>query len=100
LKKRFAETIRRKTRAEWLALMEGSECCVTPVLSLTDAPRHPHNVARETFVTVDGAVQPAPAPRFSRTAPERPKGKAAAAPTADVLRAWGLDGETADRLGA
>ncbi|TAN13076.1 MAG: CoA transferase [Burkholderiaceae bacterium] len=100
LKARLAEVFRQRTRDEWCALMEGTDVCFAPVLDWDEAPRHPHNVARETFVTVDGTVQPAPAPRFSRTEPERPKGKAAAAPVLDVLRAWGLDGETADRLGA
>ncbi len=67
LKIRFADTIRTKTRAEWLEIMEGTNSCVTPVLSLTDAPRHPHNVERSTFVELDGVVQPAPMPRFSET---------------------------------
>ncbi len=67
LKVRFADTIRTKTRAEWLDIMEGTNSCVTPVLSLTDAPRHPHNVERSTFVEVDGVIQPGPMPRFSET---------------------------------
>lgn len=58
---------KRKTRAEWEAVFEGSDACVTPVLSMSEAPRHPHNVARGTFVERDGVPQPAVAPRFSRT---------------------------------
>jgi alpha-methylacyl-CoA racemase len=58
---------RHKTRAEWEAVFAGSDACVTPVLSLSEAPMHPHNRARGTFVEVDGAPQPAVAPRFSRT---------------------------------
>jgi len=58
---------RQKTRAEWEAVFEGSDACVTPVLSLSEAPKHPHNQARGTFAEVDGVVQPAVAPRFSRT---------------------------------
>ena len=53
-------------RDHWCRLLEGSDACFAPVLSLADAPRHPHNVARGTFVTHDGLLQPAPAPRFSR----------------------------------
>jgi alpha-methylacyl-CoA racemase len=56
-----------KTQAEWCALMEGTDVCFAPVLSFTDAPAHPANVARKTYLEVDGVVQPAPAPRFSRT---------------------------------
>ena len=50
--------------------MLGSDVCYAPVLSLAEAPKHPHNVARQTFVEIDGVMQPAPAPRFSRTVPE------------------------------
>jgi hypothetical protein len=61
-----------RTRDQWCELLEGSDACFAPVLSLAEAPRHPHNVARGTFVEVDGIVQPAPAPRFSRTPVARP----------------------------
>ena len=67
LKARFAEVFRGKTRDEWASLFEPSDACVAPVLSLMEAPLHPHNVARKTFVEVDGVIQPAPAPRFSAT---------------------------------
>lgn len=67
LRARLEAVFLTKTQAEWMALMEGSDACFAGVLSLTDAPSHPHHVARGTFVTVDGVVQPAPAPRFSRT---------------------------------
>jgi alpha-methylacyl-CoA racemase len=62
--------IKTKTRDEWDAIMLGSDVCYAPVLSLSEAPKHPHNVARKTFVEVGGVTQPAPAPRFSRTVPE------------------------------
>ena len=65
---RFAE----KTRDEWERILDSPGCCATPVLSLAEAPRHPHLVARETFIDVDGVTQPAPAPRFSRTPPAAP----------------------------
>ena len=67
LRERLESRFLTKTQADWMALMEGSDACFASVLSLTDAPSHPHHVARETFVTVDGVLQPAPAPRFSRT---------------------------------
>jgi len=66
-KKRLTELFLSKTRDEWCEIMEGSDVCFAPVLSMAEAPSHPHNVARGTFVEVDGVVQPGPAPRFSRT---------------------------------
>ena len=67
LKSRFAAVFKTRTRDEWAAQFESTDACVAPVLSLTEAPRHAHNVARGTFVERDGITQPAPAPRFSRT---------------------------------
>ncbi|HEX2028639.1 MAG TPA: CaiB/BaiF CoA-transferase family protein [Nitriliruptorales bacterium] len=66
-KRRLADIFARRTRDEWLACFEGSDACVAPVLSLTEAPQHPHIRARGTFITVGGVRQPAPAPRLSRT---------------------------------
>ena len=90
LKQKLAAVIRRRTRDEWCAIMEGTDVCFAPVLSMTEAPHHPHNVARGTYIEVEGVTQPAPAPRFSRTATAVP---AAAAPagsdTAAVLAAIG-----------
>ena len=67
MKDRLADIFKAKTRDEWCELMEHSDVCFAPVLSLSEAPVHPHNVHRQTFVEVNGVVQPAPAPRFSRT---------------------------------
>jgi alpha-methylacyl-CoA racemase len=67
MKERFAAVFRTKTRDEWCALMEHTDACFAPVLSMAEAPGHPHNVQRGTFTEVAGTVQPAPAPRFSRT---------------------------------
>ena len=67
LRERLAAVIEKKTRDEWCAIMDGTDVCFAPVLDLDEAPLHPHNVARETFVNLDGVVQPAPAPRFSLT---------------------------------
>lgn len=69
----FARRFKTRTRAEWCALLEGTDACFAPVLGMDEAPGHPHFKARATFVEVDGVVQPAPAPRFSRTVPDRPK---------------------------
>ena len=63
----IAEVIKQKSRDEWCALMEHTDVCFAPVLSIAEAPKHPHNVHRKTFVEAGGFVQPAPAPRFSRT---------------------------------
>jgi alpha-methylacyl-CoA racemase len=71
-KARIAQRFKTKSREEWCRLLEGSDACFAPVLSLAEAPRHPHNLARGTFVEIDGIVQPAPAPRFSRTPAARP----------------------------
>jgi alpha-methylacyl-CoA racemase len=66
-KERFAALFQTKTRDEWCQLLEGTDACFAPVLSLAEAPNHPHNIARGSFVTVAGVPQPAPAPRFART---------------------------------
>ncbi len=91
LKPKLAAVIRTKTRAQWCAIMEGSDVCFAPVLSLTEAAEHPHNVARETFIEIDGALQPAAAPRFAG-APHTPQ-RAAPEPgahTDEVMRDWGV----------
>lgn len=72
-KERLTEIFKTKTRAQWCALMEGTDACFAPVLSFSEAPLHPHNVQREAFLTLNGVVQPAPAPRFSRTPAPPPK---------------------------
>ena len=70
LKDKLAAVFKTKTRDEWCDIMEGSDVCFAPVLDMKEAMAHPHNVARKTFVDVDGITQPAPGPRFSRTPPE------------------------------
>lgn len=67
LREKLAHVIAQKTRDEWTAIMGGTDVCFAPVLDLDEAPKHPHNTARQTFVEVAGVVQPAPAPRFSVT---------------------------------
>ena len=77
-RQRLAERFRTRTRDEWCALLEGSDACFAPVLSMEEAPDHPHNRARNAFVEVDGVRQPAPAPRFSRTSSRSPDAARAA----------------------
>ncbi len=67
LKDKLTALFKTQTRDKWCELMEHSDVCFAPVLSLSEAPKHPHNAARETYVEVDGVMQPAPAPRFSKT---------------------------------
>ncbi len=72
-KQRLAAIFATKTRDEWCALMEMTDVCFAPILSMAEAPNHPHNVARETFIELGGAIQPAPAPRFSATPAPAPR---------------------------
>jgi alpha-methylacyl-CoA racemase len=91
LRARVAAVFKTKTRDEWCKIMEGSDVCFAPVLSLSEAPRHPHNQSRGTFVEVAGVVQPAPAPRFSRSKPAAPRPPARRGEhTEEALRDWGF----------
>jgi len=95
LGRRFAE----RSRAEWCALLEGTDACFAPVLSLAEAPEHDHAKARGSFIAIDGVLQPAPQPRFSRTPAATPT--AARAPGEGgraVLGEWGLPAAEIDRL--
>jgi alpha-methylacyl-CoA racemase len=99
LKVKLAELFRTRTRAEWCELMEMTDVCFAPVLTMSEAAAHPHNVARQTFVEVNGVTQPAPAPRFSRTVPtiEAPP----AFPgqhSREILEAWGIAKDRVDEL--
>jgi alpha-methylacyl-CoA racemase len=92
LRAALADIFRSKTRADWSAILEGTDACFAPVLSLAEAASHPHNRARGTFVERDGVTQAAPAPRFDRT-PAAPPG-AVPKPgegTTDTLAAWGFN---------
>ena len=94
----IAARLAQRSRDEWCAVFDGQDACVAPVLSLAEAPDHPHNAARRTHVRIDGIMQPAPAPRFGRTqvplpaAPEDDPGTDGAT----ILRDWGID---PDRIG-
>ncbi|WP_395648248.1 CaiB/BaiF CoA transferase family protein [Terricaulis sp.] len=91
MSEKLAAVIASRTRDEWTALMEGTDVCFAPVLSMAEAPTHPHNAARETFVAVDGLVQPNVAPRFSRT-PGQIQGPApeVGAQSEEILADWGV----------
>jgi alpha-methylacyl-CoA racemase len=101
LKAKLADVIRTKTRDEWTAIMGATDVCFAPVLDLDEAPRHEHNVARSTFVEVEGVTQPAPAPRFSET-PGVIQGPppAIGAHNESALSDWGFEAEEVRRLEA
>src|SRR5262249_41697278 len=95
----FAKTFKSKTRDEWCKVFEGSDACFAPILSFSEARNDAHNQARNSFISVAGVEQPAPAPRFSRTPgavsrppPERGEGGAAA------LKDWGFGQNEIDHL--
>lgn len=96
LRARLAEEFRKRTRAEWEAVFEGSDACVSPVLSMDEAPAHPHNAARRNFVEVGGLSQPMPAPRLLGV----PDPDLAPATRLDDLSAWGIPAEVAEKLRA
>ena len=87
LKEKLAALVKARTRAEWAALLEGTDACVAPVLTLAEAPAHPHNVARATYIEVAGAVQPAPAPRYSVTKTDAPRAPVGLGADADAILA-------------
>src|SRR5205807_10216653 len=99
MREQFAITFKTKTRDEWCQVFEGSDACFAPVLSWSEARRHPQSISRNSYVTVAGVEQPAPAPRFSRTPaklrgapPERGEGGAQA------LADWGFDSDQVKKL--
>ncbi|MBX7068392.1 MAG: CoA transferase [Microthrixaceae bacterium] len=100
LKERLGAIFKTKTRDEWSEIMEGTDVCFAPVLSMDEATRHPHNVERGTFLTLNGIVQPAPAPRFSVTPGEVQRPPAHAGQhTDEILEDWlGLDSDSIAEL--
>jgi len=99
LKEKITEIFKTKSREEWCRIMEGTDICFAPVLSLDEAPDHPHNRERKTFVEVEGVIQPAPTPRFSQTLPEMqsPPPKPGEH-TKAVLGEFGFSGDEIDSL--
>lgn len=101
MRERFAAIFREKTRDEWCAIMEGSDICFAPVLSFAEAADHPHNKARGAYVDIDGIVQPAPAPKFSRTPASVKHGPPVyGAQTEETLARWGFSSSEIAALSA
>ena len=99
LKRKLAEVFKTKTQSQWNEIMEGTDVCYAPVLRMSEAAQHPHNVARNTFIEVAGVTQPAPAPRYSRSATDLPTAPAHAGQhTRAVLGDWGVDAVRIDTL--
>lgn len=99
LRERFAAAFLQRTQAQWCELLEGTDACFAPVLSIHEAREHPHNRARGAFIDVEGVTQPAPAPRFSRTQAQvqRP-GSRAGQDTRAALADWGLAAAEVEQL--
>lgn len=90
-KEKLTTLFKSKTREEWCEIMEGTDICFAPVLDYLEAPNHPHNVARNTYIDIDGMTQPAPAPRFSRTPSEvRFGSRAAGENREEILKDWNV----------
>nr|WP_255592327.1 CaiB/BaiF CoA-transferase family protein [Bordetella sp. BOR01] len=90
LRKRFTEIFVKRTRSEWCQALEGTDSCFAPVLAPDEAARHPHHAARNSFITVDGITQPAPAPRFNATPPVEPLSPAREEDAREWALAWGV----------
>jgi len=100
-KKALKEIFLKKIQQEWCDLMEGTDICFAPVLNMAEAPEHPHNKARNTFIELEGIVQPAPAPRFSRTVPEvYPAPAYVGEHTEEVLKSIGMQDSDIEDLKA
>ena len=100
-KKALKEIFLKKTQQEWCDLMEGTDICFAPVLNMAEAPEHPHNKARDTFIELEGIIQPAPAPRFSRTVPEvYPAPAYVGEHTEEVLKSIGMQDSDIEDLKA
>jgi len=101
MREKFTRRFKTKTRAEWTELLEGTDACFAPVLTMAEAPNHPHMKSREVYIDVGGVVQPAPAPRFSRTPPGPPNAARAAeaTPVEEALSGWRALGAIAEWRG-
>lgn len=99
IKATMTKTFKSKTRDEWAGIFEGSDACIAGILDYEEAVQHPHNKSRATYIEVNGDMQPAPAPRFSRTEPGVPAAPSAeGADTKEVLASWGFDDSAIDAL--
>jgi alpha-methylacyl-CoA racemase len=102
LKEKLTVIFKTKTRDQWCELLEGTDVCFAPILSMTEAPHHPHNVARNSFIEINGEIQPGPAPKFSRTIPAVQSGAPRPGSHTDQVlgELAGYDGETLAALRA
>jgi alpha-methylacyl-CoA racemase len=99
LRHKLASLFMTRTRDDWCSLLEGTDACFAPVLTMAEAPHHPHNVARGSFIAIDGVVQPAPTPRFSRTPSGHPAPPQAPGDGCrSALAGWGIADERIDAL--
>jgi alpha-methylacyl-CoA racemase len=99
LKETLRKVFATKTQAEWCQIMEGTDVCFAPVLTMSEAAAHPHNVERKTFIDIDGVTQPAPAPRFSRTTTQVSKPPAHPGQhTREILTDWGISQDRIEQL--
>lgn len=99
LREKLAAIFRTKTREQWCLLLEGTDACFSPVLTMNEAAEHPHNIARKTFVRQDGVLQPSPAPRFDRTPSELPnKAPRAGEHSIEILTNAGVSQESINSL--
>lgn len=99
LRQKLEELFATKTQAQWCELLEGTDVCFAPVLNLAEAPQHPHNKARASFVDFEGVTQPAPAPRFSRSQSGIQSAAAIAGEhSEEILKDWGFDDHTIAEL--
>lgn len=99
LREKLIALFKTETREHWCKLMEGSDVCFAPILDLSEAPNHPHNKARDTYVNFDGVTQPAPAPRFSRTQSEIQSSAAMVGEhTEQILADWGYSESEIEQL--
>lgn len=101
MKQRIADAFKTRTQDEWVKAFEGIESCFSPILSLAQAPDHPHQVARGNFFTSQGVIQPSPAPKFSRSTVDTPKPPAKIGEhNEEILRMYGFSAEDIDSLKA
>lgn len=99
LREKLSQLFKTKPQSVWCDLMEGTDVCFAPILDLKEAPTHPHNEARRTFIDIEGITQPAPAPRFSRTQGEVQSPSAIAGEnTEEILNDWGFSQNEIDEL--
>ena len=95
----LTRVFKTKTQSEWCDIMQGSDVCFAPILNLEEAPSHPHNIDRQTYIDVAGMTQPAPAPRFSRTpSTVRFESQAVGRQTIDILKSAGVSNTEIEKL--